>query len=160
MIVGKMIAVLEVRQCRFADLADSPAFADLCAEYGAECALDGLPEPQAQTDLYQLIEASAGDNFVVIGAFDDGQPIGALIMALSVLPHYGVKVAITESYFVANKKRRSGAGPLLLSEAERIAAERGALAIFVSAKVGSKLAAVMPLRKEYRNTNLLFMRPL
>ena len=152
--------MLDVRQCQFDDLAQSPSFSALCAEYADECHLDGLPSPAPQVEIYQRMEAVTGDMFAAIGAFNDGELVGALIMVMAVLPHYGAKFATVESYFVANNARRRGAGFLLLSEAERIARERGALALFVSTKVGSKLAEIMPKRKGYTNTNMIFMRTL
>ena len=68
-------------------------------------------------------------------------------------------LAVVESYFVASKHRKSGAGLALLREAERIASDRGAHALLVSAPHGGRLADVMP-RVGYRETNRVFFRSL
>lgn len=95
----------------------------------------------------------------VLGAFRDGKLCGFLSMLISVLPHYGVPVAATESYFVALEHRKSGAGLMLLREAERHATERGAVALLVTAANHSKLADVLS-RTGYRESHRLFFRSL
>jgi hypothetical protein len=48
----------------------------------------------------------------------------------------------------------------LMRHAEGLAKDQGAVAMFVSAPVGSKLAEVMSRHKPYRETTRAFMRAL
>jgi GNAT superfamily N-acetyltransferase len=92
-----------------------------------------------------------------IGAFREDDLVGFIIVLVAVLPHFGRRVASTESFFVAQSERKSGAGLQLLREAERLARELGAVGFFVSAPIGSRLASVMP-RARYREASTIFFR--
>ena len=74
--------------------------------------------------------------------------VGLLVLMSAVLPHYGRKIATTESFFVAAAHRSSGAGLALLREAKRAAADMWCAGIFASAPAGGRadeLFAVMGL---------------
>jgi GNAT superfamily N-acetyltransferase len=86
--------------------------------------------------------------------------VGFLVLLVSVVPHFGVTIATTESFFVARAARKSGAGLMLRNEAERIARGIGAVGLFISAPVGSRLAEVMGKTKGWRETNRVFFRGL
>jgi GNAT superfamily N-acetyltransferase len=74
-----------------------------------------------------------------------------------VIPHYGVAIAVTESFFVGKEYRKSGAGLKLLRAAEAHA--EGAPGLLVSAPVGGTLAEVLP-HLGYRETNRVFFKEL
>jgi GNAT superfamily N-acetyltransferase len=94
----------------------------------------------------------------IFGAFDP-ELIGFASLLLTVLPHYGKKVATVESLFVMPEYRTIGAGTELLRFIECFAANEGCTAILYSAPSGGKLAKLLEL-KDYRRTNEVFCRPL
>ncbi len=69
----------------------------------------------------------------VLSAMHEGRQIGFLTLLAPVLPHYGVVVAVSESFFVARAHRGTGAGLKLLRLAEDLAREAGSPGLLVSA---------------------------
>lgn len=139
------------------DLFQAPNWPDLLAEYAAESAIDGLGAPNPQNDTYHALEQAGA--LKVVCARLDGELVGFITVLLSVLPHFGRLVGICESYFVAARHRRSGAGLLILLEAERIALEAGAVGFLVSAPLGGRLAGVLQ-RRGYEPASTVYFKPL
>jgi GNAT superfamily N-acetyltransferase len=133
-----------IRRCSVSDIFLSASFARLSAAYSDECALDGLASPNPDFAMYLKLEDLCGPAFVILGAFSDGgELVGFIVLMVSVNPHYGQVFCTSESFFVHPDHRRSGAGVKLLREAKRISKESGAIALKVSARVGSKLDEIM-----------------
>ena len=152
-----MKLVAHVRQIRVAEAFANPAFPALCREYAAEAAIAGLPDPQEKLAAYQLLEATGSEAFCVYGAFCGDALVGFLALLTPVLPHYGVAVTVAESLFVAGAYRKSGAGMLLVRQAEQRARELRSPGILFSAPSGGRLAALLP-RIGYRETNRIFFK--
>jgi hypothetical protein len=148
---------LAIRPCTVADIESAPNLASLLSEYGGESAIPELGPVNPQFPLYKAMEANGSVR--MIGAFQGAEIVGFVALLVSVLPHFGVVVGTTESYFVASADRKSGAGLGLLHAAEDMARELGALGFFVSAPVGSRLERVMR-GIGYRETNRVFFRSL
>lgn len=148
---------IAIRPCTVSDMENAPNLAALLAEYGAESAIEGLGQANAQTETYRQMEAVGVLH--LIGAFQGDELVGFLIMIVSVLPHYGKRIASTESFFVASAARKGGAGLKLLREAERLAESLGAMGFFVSAPMGGRLMRVLTA-KRYRETNRVFFKVL
>ena len=147
----------EIKRTTFREIADHPDFGDLVAEYAEESAMTGLPAPDCQIDMYEKLQDAGAIH--VLGAFRQMRLVGLLIVVASVIPHYGVMMATTESFFVRPQDRKSGAGLQLLKEAETLSAELGATGLLVSAPFGGRLAEVLP-KKGYAETNRVFFRKL
>ena len=47
-----------IRPSTVAEIEASPAFANLLAEYAAESAIKGMPEPAAKLETYRQLEAA------------------------------------------------------------------------------------------------------
>lgn len=150
-----------VRPCTVADLECAPNCDALLAEYEAESAIPELGDTVRHADLGQYKALEAAGVLHMLGAFNEaGEIIGFLTMVVAPLPHFGGRlVASTESVFVTASERRGGPGLDLLREAERLAADRGAIGILVSAPVGGRLERVMS-RAAYRETSRVFFRGL
>lgn len=146
-----------IRECAVDDVRCAANIDAIMAEYAIESSIAGMPEAQAQWGLYANLEASGVLH--VLGAFQGGNLAGALFMLVAVLPHYGAKVASTESFFVPAAMRKGGAGAILLREAERIAKELGAVGFLMSAPLGGRLAKAAPLLG-FRETNRVFFKEL
>lgn len=149
---------IEIRRCAVSDIASAPNLDQLLAEYGAESGMPEIGEPAAQIPVYVQLEAVG--MLHAIGAFQDGGLVGFVFVLVSVLPHYGRKVATSESLFVAATARKTGAGMQLLAAAEGLAREQGAAAFLLSAPVGSRLEKAMQGHKSYRPSNSVFVKDL
>ncbi|WP_334157910.1 GNAT family N-acetyltransferase [Oryzomicrobium sp.] len=146
-----------IRLCTVADLEASPCLGALLDEYAQESAIEGLPHPSAQMPFYRQSEAAGV--LSCLGAYRGADLIGFLLILAPVLPHYGVRMAAAESFFVAGQARKSGAGLKLLRAAEAHAKTLGAPGLLVSAPSGGRLADVLP-GVGYRETNRVFFRAL
>lgn len=151
------MAPVEIRRCAFAEIEHAPGLAGLMAEYDAESAMPELAPHSPQFDTYHALEQLGTAH--TIGAFQGNDLVGFIIVLVAVLPHFGRRVASTESFFVARSVRKSGAGLRLLREAEHLAQELGAVGFFVSAPIGSRLEAVMP-KAGYREASTIYFRGL
>jgi GNAT superfamily N-acetyltransferase len=146
----------EVRRITVDEFFAHPDAAALLDEYAAESSIVGMPTPQPARPLYETLEASGAMH--VLAAFDGDAMLGFLALLVSLNPHYNAVIGVTESYFVAREHRKSGAGLRLLHAAERLADERGAVGLLISAPAGGRLAEVLDGYGEYRETNRVFFR--
>jgi GNAT superfamily N-acetyltransferase len=149
----------EVRQISVAEAFANKEFPALCREYAEESALAGLPAPQEKLSAYQALEAGGSEAFSVYGAFLGDRLIGFIALLTPVLPHYGTTIAVAESLFVGRAHRKSGAGMLLIRQAEKRARELGSPGMLFSAPSGGRLAVLLP-RIGYRETNRVFLKGL
>lgn len=146
-----------IKQVTLKQLTDDPKFAGLIEEYADESSIADMPRPDYQFSMYRQMEIVG--HLHLLGAYVDGELVGFLTMVVTVVPHYGKRVATTESYFVKQSHRSGGPGLDLLRAAEWLAKALGAVGIMVSAPHGGKLAKVMP-RAKYKHTNEIFFKEL
>jgi GNAT superfamily N-acetyltransferase len=149
--------MLQIMDTTFDTVSGQPTFDALLSEYADECRLKDLPEPACQRDVYRAMEKAG--IMCTMAAFNDKALIGFSTILISVLPHYGVLMATTESLFVHPDHRSSGAGLQLIHRAENLAIDRGAAGLLVTAPVGGTLSKVLP-RLGYTDTNTVFFRRL
>jgi L-amino acid N-acyltransferase YncA len=152
--------MIDVRPFTFSELSTKDEFLGMLAEYAEESALPGLPvstKVQDFSDTYLSLE-SAGV-LHIYGAMDGDKLVGFLALVVTMLPKYTRPMASTESIFVSNAHRTSGAGMALLKAAERGAVKAGACGLLVSAPLNSRLAAVMEKTK-YAESNRVFFKEL
>lgn len=147
-----------VRALSVDEIVQEPELHGLFAVYAQESSIAGLPPFNPDIEHYRKLEAL--DMMRLFAAYRDEILVGFLSMLISFAPHYGEKIAVAESFFVAPEHRKSGAGLSLLRAAEEAARALGAVGFFVSAPVGGKLAAVMEATPAYRETNRVFFRKL
>lgn len=147
----------DVRHITMAEFEAAPGLDDLLAEYAAESANHDIGTPCPQWPAYRAMEATG--MFHAFGAFREGRLAGFLFLMTPVLPHFGKKVGVTESFFVGAAHRKSGAGTQLRLAAEDAARAAGAVGILMSAPTGGKLDQVLP-HVGYRETNRTFFKGL
>jgi GNAT superfamily N-acetyltransferase len=151
---------MNVQPSTVAEIKAAPHFDVLAAEYAAESLIPGMPPPVAQWEAYRQLE-SAGmlHAFSAIIPQDNGDRrlVGFISVLASVLPRYGVPIAISESWFVAKAYRKTGAGLKLLRIAEEKARELGSPVLLVSAPCEGDLFQVLP-RRGYAETNRIFFK--
>jgi GNAT superfamily N-acetyltransferase len=146
---------MNVQKSSVGEIEAAPNFAELIAEYASESAIEGMPSPAGRLDIYRHLEK--GGMLHVFSAIDDGRLIGFISVLAPVLPHYGVPVAVSESFFVAKAHRCTLAGLRLLRAAEDKARELGSPGLLVSAPFEGKLFHVLP-RIGYTETNRIFFK--
>jgi GNAT superfamily N-acetyltransferase len=144
-----------IKKIKFAELETAPNFLELRDEYAAECAIAGLPPIAEKFEMYRAIE-DAGF-FQLFGAYVNDKLVGFVSVVVSVIPHFGVPVAVAESLFVASQFRKFGLGLELIREAQSFAASKGSSGILFSAPTGGKLEQILP-RMGFRATNTTFYK--
>ena len=152
-----MQGMLTVKKCTIADLEGSFTFSMLLQEYADESSIKGLPPHNTKMDIYKAMESTGV--IYTIGAWFEDALIGFIVVLSPVLPHYGVVVSTTESFFVSKEYRKTGAGLELLKRAEEYAMSIGSPGLLVSAPVGGAIENVLP-RVGYTQTNAVFFRRL
>lgn len=150
--------MINVHEVEFIALESDPAFAPMLALYAAESALLEMPPTNPQFDYYKQMEAA--ELLFSFGAYREGELIGFLLMTVAFIPHYGERIAGTESFYVLPEHRKSGAGLRLLKRAEASAKFIGARGFYVSAPAGGKLDRVMTAMPGYREASRVYFRGL
>ena len=146
---------MNVQMSSVAELERDPGFAALLAEYASESSIAGMPPPAAKMESYRELEARG--LLQVLSATHAGRLVGFLTLLAPVLPHYGVAVAVSESFFVARDHRGTGAGLKLLRAAEDLARRLASPGLLVSAPFEGGLFKVLP-RVGYAETNRVFFK--
>lgn len=146
---------MSILSCTFAELEAAAEFPALVAEYSAESAIPGMPAPRYDSAKYrQLCKMGLLHTFA---ARSDVHLIGFMTVVVTVLPHYSVPMAVSESVFVGKAHRMSGAGVRLLQRGEEVAREHGCPGLLVSAPYEGALFEVLP-RLGYAETNRIFFK--
>ena len=144
-----------IRPIPIAEILDAHA---LVAEYVSESAIDGLPKPQPSREIYAMMEATGA--LQPLGAFIGDRLVGFAVLLVTVNPHSGVPLGVTESLFVASAYRKRGVGLKLLRAVEAAAGNAGAEGLLVSSGIDSQLDAVLARLHHYRPTNRAYFRGL
>ena len=144
-----------IRACSVADIMGDPLFPTLVEEYAAESAIAGLPPPNARMQTYLHLEALG--MLHAFGAIHGNTLVGFISLLAPVLPHYGLTIAVCESFFVASAYRYTGAGLRLLKAAEDKTKELGSPGLLVSAPYAGALFEVLP-RCGYTETSRVFFK--
>lgn len=118
-----------------------PLSSKILKEYGEECCICGMPEPNPNRETYRLMES--GGFMHVWGAFDGGELVGCLVLLLAENPHYSSIIGTIESIFVEKDRRAGGAGKLLLNKAKSFSKDNGATGVFISAPASGVFSKVL-----------------
>lgn len=138
----RRILEIEVIRCTVDDVVTSPELPALVVEYASESANHEIGPINPQFDTYRAMEA--GGFLTAFSARLDGNLIGFLFLLTPVLPHFGRRTGIAESYFVASAHRKTGAGDQLRRVAEDYARSVGCSGLMFSAPTGGVLEKVLP----------------
>lgn len=144
-----------VRKIKISEVEANESFIVLAKEYAQESSIHGLPSPTEKLAAYHAIEASGV--FQVYGAFLNDILVGFIAVLTPVIPHYGIGIAMAESFFVGKEYRKTGAGLKLLRAAQDHALHARSPGLFVTAPTGSILSKILP-RLGYRETNRAFFK--
>lgn len=143
-----------IRAVSYAAILDDPNWPKLLEEYSAECSLPELGPAVPQRELYATLEASGG--FQAFGVYGAGGLVGFATVLVYVLPHYGKKIATTESIFVA--KEYTGVTPaLLMLNLHEHARNSGCSEFMYSAPKGSRFDQRLSQSKTARHTNNVYL---
>ena len=147
----------DIRRIPVADLLDYPGFWAITKKYAEESSIEGMGRCNYDGAQYLALEQAGALH--AIGAYDDHALIGFAVFLVTVIPHYGVRAATTESVFVSQQHRKGRLGLRLIREMEAWAKELGAVGIFLSSPVDGRLSKLAP-RIGYRHTNQVFFKGL
>lgn len=137
------------------EIVNSPGFSEMLAEYANELAMDGLPHPAAKIEMYSQLEALG--KLHIIAAYIDDIIIGLMNILMVTNPHYGIDIAVSESFFVNKSFRHTGAGLKLLRAGEDCAKEIGSPGLFVSGPSDGALVEILPHR-DYEEKSRTFFK--
>ena len=124
--------------------------------YAAECSIPEIGKTDPQREIYFAMERNGVAQ--CFGVYAE-KLVGFASLLISVLPHYGKKVAVVESIYV-DPEYRPFVGKDMLLELEDYALKAGCVAILYSAPAGSRFEKMLSLRKQYRRTNSVFTKAL
>lgn len=148
-----------IKPVSYAEILDAPNSKELLREYADECSLPELGESSPQRELYEMLEKSGG--FQAFGVYEGETLAGFASVLIYVLPHYGKKIATTESIFLGSGYRTKGIpGLYLLDFIADYARDNGCCSFIYTAPVGSKFDKMMRLFDNYRHTNNVYLRTL
>lgn len=114
----------------------------LIDSYAAESKHEKTPDLKVDFSVYGKLE-SVG-MFSVFAAFESGNVVGFITLAITPSPRFSVPVGMVEAFFVDQKYRKNGTGKKLLEEAERYAKANWAAGIMVSAPPDGRLVRALP----------------
>lgn len=149
---------IQIQDCTIADIERAAMCSTLLDDYAAESAISEFGPAAPRWEMYAALEKAGILHAIAVYMGD--VMVGFATIIVNVVPHFGEVAATTESFYVTESARSTGAGLKLLKAAEDKAKALGALVFFVSSPVGSKLEQVMDKLKPYRNTNRVWMRGL
>lgn len=142
-----------IKPVSYATILDAPNTKELMHAYAAECAAVELGEAHPQRELYDILEKSGG--FQAFAVYEGETIVGFACVLIYVLPHFGKKIAASESIFVL--QGHSGGGPLLRIMKEHAKAS-GCEKFIYSAPLGSRFDRVLASR--LRRTNNVYIENL
>lgn len=146
-----------IRKITISEVEENENFPNLAKEYAAESSIHGLPLPIEKIAAYRVIESTG--IFQAYGAFLEEVLVGFIAVLTPIIPHYGVAITVSESFFVAKEHRKTGAGLKLLRVAHQHAIDAKSPGFLVSAPTGGDLAEVLP-GLGYRETNRVFFKEI
>jgi len=149
--------VIEIKQCRLSEVTQMPQFETLVEEYADEAAIEGLPRPCYNKHIYKTLEQSGMMH--PLCSFNENELSGFINILVNVIPHYGNKIATSESFFVRPKFRKGGTGLKLIEAAEQLAKQQGAIGCLISAPANSRLDVVLS-RSSYTHSNNVYFKSL
>jgi len=147
--------MLKINKTTIHDLESDANFQNLLEEYSCELEIEGLPHPSAKIDMYKQLESIG--SLYPIAAYFNNVLIGLINVLMVMNPHYGVSIAVSESFFVMKEYRKTGAGMKLRSFAERVAQEMNSPGFFMSSPSWGPLVDVLP-RVGYEETGRTFFK--
>ena len=132
-----------------------PDFDNLVAEYGEECKMMGMPEPEWAVEMYRGMEQMGIVQCLVLRN-TEYKLVGFAVLFCTVVPHYSKLVVTTESLFVTKEYRKGGGGMKLIRAIEGHAKNIGAVGLLLSAPEGGSLAQVAPKIGYTHASNVFF----
>lgn len=145
---------MKVEKVSMEAVVDAPEFPALIEAYDRECAIEGLPSPQAKLDSYRMLELTGSIH--VFSAVHEGELAGFITVAAPPSLHFSVPLAVTESFYVT-PEHRGFTGLQLLAAAEKQANQCGSPVLLVTAPLGGRLCELLP-KLGYRPVSLAFVK--
>lgn len=145
-----------VRECTISEIENAPNFIELLEAYGKEMIVEGAPPFKAKIETYRQLESLG--SLQPFGAYVEDKLVGFITVLAHVFLHVSIVMAVSESYFVLEEHRNTGAGTFLRRVAEKHAKSLGAFGLFISAPTDGPLAEALAKMDEYKETSRVFFR--
>ena len=145
-----------IREVTVADVLHAPNAAELFRMYSEECSLSELGNIAPTEETYANLSRAG---MTTLGAYDGENLVGFATLLTYIVPHYGKKIAATESIFIADKYR-ARMWRSLRDAIEEYGKNNNCAAILYSAPTGSRFSRMLSLSSRYRHTNDVFLRNL
>lgn len=142
-----------VKCAEWLDIAEAQP---LIAEYAAECSIPAIGKINPQGQTYVALEAAG--MMQSFAAYDQGKLAGFANVLITIMPHYGVKLATIETMFVAREYRSSGCGKELMHAIESYSQDAYCVGVLYSSPAGGQLERLLDASKQYQRTNTVFYR--
>ena len=145
-----------IREVTVADVLHAPNSVELFRMYAEECSLPELGSIAPTDETYANLSRAG---MTTLAAYDGERLVGFATLLTYVVPHYGKKIAATESIFIA-EKYRARMWRSLRDAIEEFGKNNDCAAILYSAPTGSRFSRMLSLSSRYRHTNDVFLRNL
>lgn len=149
------MAIVGVMDFAIDDLLGNTSFRALASEYDEEVTTPGTPTLAEKLELYRPLEASR--QYSALTATHDGLIVGLLTLLAPLSSPFGRITATSETFFIAQKYRPTGAGLRLVRLAEDRARGLGSPNLLISLHQNSDLLRVLP-RVGYSEFNHAFLK--
>ena len=117
----------------------------LIDEYRIECANDAFGSAQPSRSYYESLEKQ-GMLYPAVAKTNKGKVVGFVVIDVYAVPHFeGKTMATIESIFLSREYRKGRAGIALIHWAQQTALSNGAVGVYISAPVGSRLEKLASL---------------
>ena len=144
---------LTVRRVTPDEVASSPEFERLTRQYFDECGNKAYDGPMPTIDQYRDLHKSGALH--VSGLFDGSALVGFVCVLLVNYMHFSKPCASVESIYLDPAFRATRGGFMLFEAARGMAKELGAVGLYLSAPVGSRLDRIARA-KRWRQTDSVF----
>ena len=117
----------------------------LIDEYRKECANEAFGVAPPSRHYYESLEKQ-GMLFPAVAKTSEGKVVGFVVVVVYAVPHFdGKTMATIESIFLSKDYRKGRSGVSLIRWAQQTALVKGAVGVYISAPVGSRLEKLASL---------------
>lgn len=139
------------------NLFDEEIYNNLFKLYEEESIVSEAPKANPNLEAYKILEDQ--NKLTVSGLYSNDKLVGFCMLSYFYLTHSDSIMAIVDSFFVHHEYRKHGSGKRLISHAEKIAIDKGAVVITMTSPINSRLSKVAE-SFGYKTTNLIHSKKL
>lgn len=146
-----------IKSISVATLFSEESNSDLFKLYEEESIVSEAPRANPSLEAYKALEEQ--NRLTVSGLYSYDKLVGFCMLVYVHLSHSDSIAAIVDCFFVIKEHRKFGAGKKLISYAEKVAIDKGAVVITMTSPINSRLSKVAD-SFGYKTTNLIHSKKL